>query len=439
MGFISSRGKFHIEGHKDLTKNLAKQAFDDKEALAKLYIPKLVANGQPIDFTVQVGSKVKKGEKIGVGPGFGVPVFAPVSGEIIGEENRYNALVGRPIPHFVLQNDFKNEWGEKLPIIKENASSQEIVDAIKNAGIVGLGGAGFPTFVKYNNVKGLETLVINAVECEPYLTTDYHDMNDDLEMFLKGIQLLMKAASAKEGIIVIKNDKKELIAKINAELPKYPGIRVHEVANKYPMGWERVTIYEATKKEYKALPSEVGVVVNNANTAIAVAHALLKGEPILSRTLTVSGNAIKTPMVLEVPIYLPAAEIIKRAGGYTAEQIDLLAGGPMCGKGLMNDQFVIEKQHGGLTVLKHVDNVPLPCLRCGRCTLVCPASLQPVEIKDAVEKKDIKRITALKADTCIECGSCSFICPSKIEVTDAIRKAKLFLKIEKAKASAQKK
>ncbi len=442
MGLISSRGKFHIDGHKELTKDLKLEVLNDKASLEKLYIPKLVANGQPITFTVEVGSKVLKGEKIGTGPGFGVPVFAPVSGEIIGEENRYNALVGRPIPHFVLKNDFKNKWGKKLPIVKESATRDELVAAIQNAGIVGLGGAGFPTFVKYKGVAGLQTLVVNAVECEPYLTTDYHSMGEDMEMFLKGIELLRKAADAKEAVIAIKEDKKALIAKLNETIAKdYPTIKVCELKNRYPMGWERVTIYEVTKKEYKMLPSEIGVVVNNASTAIATAYALLKGEPILSRKLTVSGNAIKTPKYIEVPIYLPASEVIKAAGGYKEEVVDLLAGGPMCGKGLMNDSFVIEKQHGGLTVLKHEDYQAkeLPCLRCGKCTLGCPASLQPVEIKNAVLRKDIKRLEELKADSCIECGSCSYICPSKIDVTEAIRKAKLFLRIERAKATAPKK
>ena len=439
MGFISSRGKVHIDGHKDLTLHLANQVITDARVIGKLYVPKIIANGKEIAFTVTTGDYVKKGQRIGLAPGFYMPIFAPVSGKIIGEEEAYNSLVGRPIPHLVIENDFKEIWAEPLPIIDiAKASHDEIVNAIKEAGIAGLGGAGFPTYVKYEKASNIDALIINAIECEPYLTTDYHAVDSNVEKLIQGTEILMKAATAKEAVIAIKRGKAELVAKIQKAIGSRPGIRVKELADKYPMGWEKVLVYQILKREYKGLPSEAGAIINNASTAIAVATALLEGRPITERTITISGNGVK-PALVTVPLYTKVKPLIEFLGGYRSENVDLLSGGPMVAKPMMNDEFVVEKTCGGITVLNHQDYVATPCLRCGRCALGCPASLLPVEIKDAVDKKNIERIKALKADQCIECGTCSYVCPAKIDVTGAIKKAKLFLKIEQAKSAPVKK
>lgn len=438
MGLLCSRGKVHLDGHKDLTLHLPVTKISDAAVIGKLYIPKLMANGREIAFTVAIGDSVKKGQRIGLAPGFYMPVFAPVSGKITGIENLYNSLVGRPIPHFVLENDFKEEWGEPLTLIDLNKASRvEIVSAIKEAGICGLGGAGFPTYVKYEKEQPIECLIINSIECEPFLTSDYHAMQEHLTLFIQGVSILLKVSGAKEAVIAIKVGKPELVAKIRQEIGDRKDIRVQEMKDLYPMGWEKVLVQEILHKDYEGLPSEAGAIINNASTAIAVADALLNGHPITERLITISGDAIKPTMAI-VPIYTKVQSLMTFLGGYQADEINLLAGGPMTSKAMMNDNFVIEKTTGGLLVLKCVEYVSEPCLRCGRCILACPSSLYPCEIKDAIDKKDFKRLRDLEVNKCVECGTCSYVCPSKIDIVGSIRKAKLLLKLEDAKAAPKK-
>ena len=436
MGILFSRGGHHLEGHKDLTHGKPIATLTDPQAIGNIYIPIVSANGKDLLLDVKEGDYVKKGTRIGVSQGFYVPVFSPVSGTITKTEKRFNALVGRPINHFVIENDFKYEVEESLPKYDyETVTPEEIVNAIKEAGIVGLGGAGFPTYIKYG-AQGIETILINACECEPYLTTDNVMIVKDTDMFLKGVSLMVRAAHAKKAIIAFKQGHPDMKEAINALIGNYEGLEIREVKDMYPAGWERTLIWNVFRKEYNALPSEIGVIVNNAQTAMAIAHAVLEGKPITERLVTVSGAGVKEPQNILVPVGTVVANIINACGGYTCEEVFLLAGGPMCSKAQMNDQFVVEKQSGGYTVLPFEDPTPEACLRCGMCTLHCPASLQPVEIKNAVEKKDEKRLIELKANSCIECGMCTFICPSHIAVTENIRKAKLMLKIAAAKAAA---
>ncbi len=439
MGLLVSKGSRHIDGNKSYTLHKEIVLVNDKKVFEKIYVPTLQGNGRPIDFTVKEGDQVKRGQKIGLCQGFFVPVFAPVSGKIIAQETRYNALVGRPIPYIVIENDFQNSFASDLPIYDyEKLEKDQIIAAIKQAGIVGLGGAGFPTYVKYEGCKNIETLLINGCECEPYLTTDYERMIQATDKLFKGINLLMRACGAKVAYLAIKKGKPELKAKLEEAIKNNPGVELKLVDDVYPIGWERTLVRAVIKKEYNLLPSEIGVIVNNSQTTIAVAEALLEGKPITERLVTVSGAGIKNSANVVVPVGTPVEKIVEFLGGYTEENVVLLTGGPMTSKGQMNDKFVIEKQMGGLTVLKHETYVEDPCLRCGECTLNCPARLQPVEIKDAVIAKDLDRIRALKADKCVECGMCSYVCPSRIEVTEYMRKAKLQLRVAAAKAAPKK-
>ena len=439
MGLLVSKGSRHIDGNKAFTLHKDILVLEEKQALAKIYLPTLQANGRPIDFTVEEGAFVKKGQRIGLHQGFYVPVFAPVSGKVLAKETRYSASVGRPIPHVVIENDFQHTWAQDLKVYAYDKLDKEtIIAAIKEAGIVGLGGAGFPTYVKYEGCKNIETLLINGCECEPYLTTDYERMLQATDKMLNGIKLLQKAADAKKVLLAIKKGKPELQAKLKEAIANYQDIELTLVDDVYPIGWERSLIRAVMKKEYGTLPSEIGIIVNNSQTAIAVAEALLEGKPITDRLLTVSGAAIQQSANILVPVGTPVEKIVEKLGGYTTDNVVLLAGGPMTSKGQMNDKFVIERPMGGLTILQHVVYQEDPCLRCGECTTNCPARLQPVEIKDAVIAKDLEQIRALKADKCVECGMCSYVCPSRIEVTEYMRKAKLQLRVAAAKAAPKK-
>lgn len=427
MSILASKGCLHIEGHKELTKELGVEVVTAPSVIGKIYVPITGANGKPMTLLVNEGDEVKINTKLGVAPGFDVPYYSSVSGKIIGQETRFNAVVGRPVPHLVIENDFKDER-VSLPVVDvENATKEELVNALKEAGLVGLGGSGFPTYVKYQ--KDAELILINSCECEPYLTTDQVVSPTKTDLLVKGIKILMKAANANKAMVAIKKGKPHLHEALVAAFENEENIDVVEVADVYPVGWERVLIRKVLRKEYDRLPNEVGVTVNNIQTAIAAADALLNGNAVTRKTITVSGNAVARVGNFEVPVGTVAGSLIEYLGGYTEENVILLAGGPMTSKGQMNDKFIVERQTGGLTVLKHVEVKSEACLRCGACTNHCPAGLQPVEIKRAVEAKDVDRMIALNADRCIECGLCSFVCPSKIDVTEAMKKAKLQLRI----------
>lgn len=425
---ITSKGKRHINGHKELTAH--KEVLDfknEKEICKEVYFPVLAPNGKEMEVLVKEKDAVKVGTMICKRNDFYVPIYSSVSGKVKEIKSMYNSALGRPCNHLVIENDFKYEK-EKLKTIDYKSSDKEtILNAIKEAGIVGLGGAGFPTYVKYSSNAAINSLLVNAVECEPYLTTDYITMKNNVKYLLEGISILMKLSGASEGVIAFKNNKKDLKEKIEEELGNYPCIRIVEVKDRYPMGWEKLLVKTVYKKTYDKLPSEVGVVVNNAQTIISVAKALIDGDVISERLLTVSGDAINPANVI-VPVGTLAKNILEKCG-YLAEEVCVLAGGPMTSKANISDEFAIQTNNGGLTIMKKKVYETLPCLKCGKCIENCPAGLQPIQIKNAFDDKDVKELNAFDCNKCVECGMCSFVCPSKIELTDAIRKAKLYLRV----------
>lgn len=438
MGIFSSRGKRHLDGHKGLTHH--NEFIDICGSVKNIYIPIVLPNRKEIELMVKEGDSVKVGTRIGTRNDFYVPIYSPISGVVKGTVSRFDAINGRPVNHLVIENDFEYTREEcALRTVNLDNSQEEIFAAIKEAGLVGLGGAGFPTYIKYGNPVGIHSLLVNAVECEPYLTTDYHAIKNDAEYLLKGAQLLVKALGAEQAIIAFKVHKEDMKDKILQLLPNYENVKFVEVPDAYPMGWERTLVRQVFQKEYNALPSEVGVVVNNAQTVISLGHALLDGEPLHHRLVTVSGDGIVSPNNVICPIYTPANEVIEACGGYVDADINLIPGGPMCGKAVVKDEFALVPQMGALTVLKAVKYEQQACLRCGECTMNCPSGLQPVEIQIAVKKGDVERMLALKAKSCVECGMCSYVCPSHIDVVENMRKAKLQIRVKETKDALAKK
>ncbi len=441
MSIISSRGYLHLKGIKE-SKHLTsdKEVLEiSNEAIAKIYIPEVGPNAVPLTLNVKVGDEVKVGTVIGIRTDFNIPVYCSVSGKIIAEEMLFHAVAGRPVKHFVIENDFKDEKVKALEPLGEDASAEEIVEQIRKAGIVGLGGAGFPTYIKYRGVKDIDTVILNGVECEPFLTTDYKEMQEKRELLLKGATILGRISNAKEVIIAFKADKVDVMAKLNEIIADYPLVKIKTVKDAYPMGWERTLIKELTSREYDRLPSEAHVIVNNVQTTIEVARAVLYGEIMTHKVVTVSGDGVTKQSNVRVPIGTKVSSIVEFLGGYTDENVALLLGGPMTSKGQMNDGVVILPNCNGITILKHRAIKSLPCLRCGACVEHCPAGIQPVEIKIAVESKNIDRIASLNAMSCVECGLCSYICPSKIDVTEFVKKGKLQLRLQEQKKLAQQK
>lgn len=432
MNLFSTNRIKHIDGHKHPSQDVEVRSLSP-EKVPVVYFPLVNPKGQPLKVLVAVGDKVQVGDQVALREDMYVPIFSSVSGEVIENVEKFHPLTGRTVPHLAIANDGKYTRGRGLSTITLEDSREQIVAAIKEAGIVGLGGAGFPTFIKYNNVKGLDTLLINGVECEPFLTTDFVVMKQEAKRLLDGVLLLMKASEAPKAIIAIKKGKKLVADAINEILQGQTNITLKEVPDAYPMGWERTLIWKVLGREYDMLPSECHVVVNNAQTTIAIARALLEGQPVTERVMTVAGDVVKNPSNIIVPIGTPVATILAEFEIDNRKPIHLLAGGPMTSNAVTNFDFVTLPQNGGFTLLKQVAYNEVACLRCGACTSHCPASLQPVEIKLAVEGRDIVRIEKLNAMKCIECGLCSYVCPSKIEVTEFMKKAKTILRAEAAK------
>ena len=422
MILFRSVGRRHLQGYKELTKHSAIVTLEASEGKL-VYFPTLAPNGKPITYSVKEGDEVKVGTKIGQRTDFEVPLYSSVSGKVLANKNVFSPQVNRAIPHLVIESDGKNEKAVPLKTVTLDDSKEDIFEAIKQAGIVGMGGAGFPTYVKYNNPKGINTLIVNGVECEPFLTTDFVTMQQDVDNLILGCKYLMKASEAKNTIIAIKVHKDEVRDAINAKLKDEPTIMVQEVPDVYPMGWEKVLIKEITGKEYERLPAEAGVVINNGQSVISIGQVLSTGEPISLRTITVSGNVIKNPTNVVCPIGTLASEIIEALGGIT-DEATLIPGGPMCGRSVKTDEFPILMQMGSLTLLKPVKIVEEACLRCGSCTMHCPAGLQPVEIRNAFKAKDTERTIKLNVMSCVECGMCSYSCPSKIQLTETMKNAK---------------
>ena len=431
-GFMSvwiGPSQLHVDGHKELTN------YNDIvtiQAPKTVYIPLINGLSTSFEVLVKENDRVFVNTKLAVrNDNFTVPLFSQVSGVVKFIKKVMNASL-KPIDHIVIENDGQNEKAQTLePVNYESASREELIDFMMNAGIVGMGGAGFPSYIKYKFAKDIHTIVINGVECEPYITADYRMMENYLEDLLVGTSAMIKMAQAQKAMISVKKTKKALIAKLEKAVENYPTIEIKTVPDVYPMGWERTLVYQIFKKRYDKLPSELGLVVNNATTAIAFGQALTKGETPTYKMVTVSGDGVSKPSNVFVAVGTPTSDIVAQLGGYTGEQISCIAGGPMMGKTIVNDQFVVTPYTNAITILKTKPLDPIACLRCGKCNDYCPAGLLPVRINNAEETKNVDLIAQLRADQCIECGLCSYVCPSRLDVTEGVKRAKKALQLRK--------
>ena len=429
MSLFKGPMRQHIPGFKELSDH---NDVLEVSAGKEVYIPLIAGASTSFDMFVKEGDKVAIGTKLAVcNERNVVPIYSSVSGTVKGTSKIMHASL-KPVEHLVIENDGENRIEQSFPVMDfETASKDELVEFMMNAGIIGLGGAGFPAYIKYKFAKDVEKLIINAVECEPFITADYKTMQLKKVELRTGILAMLKMSAAKEAVIAIKKTHPDLISFINDVFKDVSNVNAAGVPDVYPMGWERVLVRELMHKEYDKLPGEVGALVNNAETAIAFGEALLYGRPIVSRTLTVSGTAVKQPVNVHVPVGVPASEVVAACGGYTVEDVKLIAGGPMMGKTIVNDKFVIDRNMNALTVLENKPFDSIACLRCGKCSDHCPAGLQPVRIAQAVKLNDKSAMDKLCALDCIECGLCTYICPSRLDVTENVRRAKRQLQLAK--------
>jgi Na+-translocating ferredoxin:NAD+ oxidoreductase subunit C len=429
MIFYKIKG-LHIDGRKEMSKKEPiKDYFDPKF----VYIP-LLQQASNLKALVEVGDEVKLGQPVAKREGFGeLEIHASVSGKVTAMKKVWHSS-GRMVNAIEIENDFKKTKHESIqPENNVNDLTREdLIKKMKDSGLVGLGGAGFPSYVKFQTKDQIDTVIINAVECEPYLTCDYTFVTKYPEKLLKGLTYLMKAADAKNGIVAFKRYNKGIKKALKEYLDKYPNITLYEMADVYPAGWEKYIIEKVLKKTYSRLPSEAGVIVDNASSAVIYADAVEENMPLVSRPITITGEGINNPMNFHVPIGTKVSELIEMSGGYIdgldPMKANYIAGGPMTGRAILIDDLIVSDTLGGVIVKPIVEDNNPACLGCGQCSDVCPVYLAPTEIKRALDLKNPDIIKALGADKCIQCGLCSYVCPSHIEITDYVGKAKDFLR-----------
>lgn len=387
--------------------------------------------GAPAKPVVEVGATVAAGTLIARADGMiSANVFSPVSGTVAGIETRKNKQ-GANAPFIHIKNDFKN--CEEFMPPADVSDARAVRERIGEAGIVGLGGAGFPTLVKLSPSKPVDILIINAAECEPYLTCDYRVMLDRTEEFVKGVKILSSCLGVARTVIGIEENKMEAYEKLRA----FDGFELILLEKKYPQGGEKQLIYACCGRVVpaKALPMDVGVVVQNVATALAVYEAVEKGKPLYERVVTVSGKGVAEPKNLLVKTGTLFEEALDFCGGISEDTQKLIAGGPMMGTSLYDASGVFTKTDSGLLALTGEEaNVSQPsnCISCGACARACPMNLMPMYIDFYALAGDFKTSEKYGTNQCIECGCCANVCPAKRPLVQSIRLAKAKLR-EKAK------
>ena len=392
--------------------------------------------GAPSKAVVKKGDKVKVGTLIAEAGGFvSAPIFSSVSGTVFKIEDAIDAT-GYRKPSIII-NVEGDEWedsidrSDKLETLEMHAelTSEEIVNRVKMAGVTGMGGAGFPTFIKLTpppNAKA-ECVVINAVECEPYITSDNRLMLEHADEIIVGLQLLMKAVNVEKGYIGIEDNKPEAIKLIAEKTANIKSVEVVPLAQKYPQGGEKQLVDAVIRRQVPAppaIPVNVGAVVQNVGTAFAVYQAVMKNKPLFERYTTVTGKKLKTPGNFLVRMGTPMRELIDACGGLPEGDNKILAGGPMMGKALTSIDVPICKGTNSVTVLTDDDarrKEPQPCIRCAKCVSVCPMGLEPYLLATCSSMKNWEKVEAEDITSCIECGSCQFTCPAHRPLLDNIR------------------
>lgn len=390
-----------------------------------VYIPLVNGSDKDITILVKKGDYVYKGTHLGKRKGnIKLPIISTVSGKVVDFVLK-PYLDGTEVKCVKIENDFKEKCVDSK--IYEKIGKKEFLELLQDNGIIGLGGAGFPTYVKYDTDKKIKTLLVNAVECEPYVNTDYEMLKTHPEEILEAIDMILEINNIDEAVIAVKKTNIELIKILNDFIGTYLKIKIKEVPNIYPMGWERSLIEEIFNETYDKLPIEIGVVVNNVSTIFAIYRVIKYNEPFAERIVTFAGDAIKKPQNVLVKIGTEVKEVIKFLGGYQENcDINLVAGGPMMGESIAKDDLVISPNLNAVLVMENKEDKTVECLRCGKCIEVCPANICPVLIKDNINNE--AKLKKLDVDKCISCGLCSYICPSKILVREYVRKAKEKLK-----------
>ncbi|MCJ7806917.1 MAG: electron transport complex subunit RsxC [Clostridia bacterium] len=426
------KGGVHPNHHKETTATMAVTAMKVPERVIIPLQQHIGAPCEPLE-SIAVGVPVKKGQKIGESSGFvSAPIHASISGTVtaIGP---YNHPLGRPVQAITIESDGEDRWDDQVKPAGEleKLKPEEIRKIVREAGIVGLGGATFPAHVKLSPPadKKIDIVIINGAECEPYLTADHRVMLEKPEEIVFGLKVMIKALGAEKGVIGIEDNKDDAIRVMEQIVSEEENISVTRLHTKYPQGAEKMLIQVITGRKVPAggLPLDIGVVNHNVGTAVAIANALREGKPLIERVLTVTGAGVNRPANLLVRVGTLVSEVLESCGGLKDTTQKLIIGGPMMGLAQPNPDIPVIKGTSGILALTDQDVYlaeSSPCIRCGKCVDACPVQLLPTAIVQAAEHKLYKQAEKLHATDCFECGCCSYVCPSKILLTQWIRIAK---------------
>lgn len=425
MAKLTFKGGIHPYDGKDLSKD---KPIRDVLPKGEMVYPLSQHIGAPAQALVAKGDRVVAGQKIAEGGGFvSAAVYATVSGTVKNIEPRRVAS-GDMVMSIIVDNDGQYEEMLFEGGDPENMSKEEIIGRIKEAGIVGMGGAGFPTHVKLSpkEPEKIDYVIANCAECEPYLTSDYRRMIEEPEKVIGGLKIILRLFDNAQGVLAVEDNKPDCIEILKKLTANEPRISVKALKTKYPQGGERVLIYAVTGRKInsKMLPADAGCVVNNVDTMVAVYRAVTEGRPLMERIVTMTGDAMKEPCNYRVRVGMSYEELLEMAGGFKVQPEKIICGGPMMGNALFDLKIPVTKTSTALLAMSK-DAVsayePGPCINCGRCVEVCPGRVIPSKLATCAEHFDEEGFLELGGMECCECGCCSFICPAKRPLTQQIK------------------
>ena len=437
---LTFMGGIHPYDGKDLSKDKPMKAVLPKGDLVYPLSQHIGAPARPI---VAKGDHVLAGQKIAEAGGFvSASVFCTVSGTVKSIEPR-RVVTGDNVMSIVVENDQRYEEVEYPPVKPlEELSGEEIINLVKEAGVVGMGGAGFPTHVKLSPKEPdkIDHILVNGAECEPYITSDYRRMMEEPESIVGGLEVILKAFPKAVGCICIEDNKPDCIARMKEAIKGKERMEVKELKTKYPQGGERTLIYAVTGREINStmLPADVGCVVDNVETVTSVYKAVILGQPVISRNVTVTGDGIRTPKNFSVLTGTDLSELVDAAGGLKEKIAKAISGGPMMGFALYDLHIPCTKTTSSLLFLERdavseAKQIQTACINCGRCVSVCPGHVVPARLATLAEHGDMAGFEKMDGMECCECGCCSYICPAKRPLTQSIKSMRKMVLAERKK------
>ena len=425
MAKLTFNGGIHPYDGKDLSKDKPMKEIIPKGDMVYPLSQHIGAPAVPI---VAKGDKVLVGQKIAEASGFvSAPIHSSVSGTVKAIEPR-RVVTGDMVNSIIIENDGNFEEVTFKPCNPESLSKESIIEKIKEAGVVGMGGAGFPTHVKLSpkEPEKIDYVIANCAECEPYLTSDYRRMIEEPQKIVDGLKVILRLFDNARGILAVEDNKPDCISLLKKLTMDEPRISVRALKTKYPQGAERQLIYATTGRAINSsmLPADAGCVVDNVDTIVAIYHAVVEGKPLMNRIVTVTGDAVNDPRNFYVRIGMNYKDLIEEAGGFKSEPEKVVSGGPMMGFALFDLNVPTTKTASALLCMTEDEGSmmePSACINCGRCVEVCPGRVVPKKLAEYAGRNDMEAFEANNGMECCECGCCSYICPAKRQLTQSIK------------------